>query len=104
MSNILATFLIQLRIRFYASGEAEELRRRDEEEMLKRRDMARRRIENHLNQHGGDLSLLMRDGPPSDMRCVQLTQWGSDDDYVKTARTNLPLPMKNEVLIKSYAW
>lgn len=65
---------------------------------------ARRRVDNHLNQHGGDLSLLIQDGIPIDMRCVQLNNWGSNDDYIKTARVPLQLPMKNEVLIKTHSW
>lgn len=84
--------------------EAEKLRRRLEEDYHKRLEESKLRVDNHLSQHGGDLSLLIKDGIPVDMRCVQLMQWGSNDDYVKTARVPLPLPMKDEVLIKSYSW
>lgn len=80
------------------------MRRRDDEEFQKRLNEAKRRVDNHLQEHGGNLSLLIKDGIPAEVRCVQLVQWGTDNNNIRTVRVPLQLPMKDEVLIKSYAW
>lgn len=81
----------------------QELRRRDEEEHHRKQQEVRKRIDHHLNTHGGDLSLLLSERVPNDVKCVQLTGFGLNKN-IQTARVPLPLPLKHEVLIRSYSW
>lgn len=81
----------------------QELRRRDEEEYHRKQQDVRKRIDQHLSQNGGDLSLLLSERVPNDVKCVQLTSFGLDKN-IHTTRVPLPLPMKHEVLIRTFSW
>ncbi|XP_057378558.2 synaptic vesicle membrane protein VAT-1 homolog-like [Daphnia carinata] len=82
--------------------EVHELRRRDEEEHRRKQRSALNRFEQHLNQNGGDLSpILTQPRLPTEMRCIQLTSFGLGKN-INVAKIQLPLPMKHEVLIRSY--
>lgn len=87
----------------FAVGEMQELRRRDEEEYHSKQQEIRKKIDHHLAQHGGDLSMLLSERVPNDVKCIQLTGFGPSKN-IQTARIPLPLPMKHEVLIRSYSW
>lgn len=88
----------------YFVEEMQELRRRDEEEYHRKQQDVRKRIDQHLAQNGGDLSLLLSERVPNDVKCVQLTSFGLVDKNIHTTRVPLPLPMKHEVLIRTYSW
>ncbi|KZS11912.1 Synaptic vesicle membrane VAT-1-like protein [Daphnia magna] len=83
--------------------EVRELRRRDEEEHHRKQRSALNRFEQHLNQNGGDLSpILSQPCLPTEMRCIQLTNFGLGKN-INVAKIQLPLPMRHEVLIRSYS-
>ena len=85
-------------------GEIEKLRRRDEEECHRKQQYIRSRIDQHLSQNGGDMSLLLSQHTvPKEVKCVQLTRFGETKN-IHTDKVPLPLPMKYEVLIRSHSW
>ena len=47
--------------------------------------------------------LFSSDPVPLDIKCIQLTSFGSSKN-METVRVRLPLPMRNEVLIRTYSW
>ena len=62
------------------------------------------KIEQHLAKYGGDMSMLLASKPiPSKMKCIILTSFGLSKN-INTATLPLVLPVKNEVLIRSYSW
>jgi hypothetical protein len=84
--------------------EIEELRRRDEEECRLKQQYVRSRIDQHLIQNGGDLSLLLSQHTvPNEVKCVQLTRFGQTKN-IQSDKVPLPLPMKGDVLIRSHSW
>ena len=89
-------------------GEIEKLRRRDEEECRRKQIYIRSRIDQHLSQNGGDLSLLLSQHTvPNEVKCVQLTRFSQTKNISKNIRTDkvpLPLPIKDQVLIRSHSW
>ena len=89
-------------------GEIEKLRRRDEEECHRKQIYIRSRIDQHLSQNGGDLSLLLSQHTvPNEVKCVQLTRFAQTKNISKNIRTDkvpLPLPIKDQVLIRSHSW
>ncbi|XP_057378830.1 synaptic vesicle membrane protein VAT-1 homolog-like [Daphnia carinata] len=82
--------------------EMQELRRRDEEEYHRKQQEVRNRIDLHLRQNGGDLSLLLSQRIPNEVNCIQLSSFGTSKN-VQTAKIQLPLPMNNEVLIRAHS-
>ncbi|XP_046632252.1 synaptic vesicle membrane protein VAT-1 homolog-like [Daphnia pulicaria] len=83
--------------------EIEELRRRDEEECRLKQQFVRSRIDQHLIQNGGDLSLLLSQHTvPNEVKCVQLTRFGQTKN-IQSDKVPLPLPMKGDVLIRSHS-
>ncbi|XP_046444248.1 synaptic vesicle membrane protein VAT-1 homolog-like [Daphnia pulex] len=82
--------------------EMRKLRERDEEEFHKKQQEIRRRIDNHLNQHGGDLAHLFSQHVPNEVNCVQLTSFGVSKN-VHTTKIPLPLPLNHEILIRAYS-
>lgn len=96
-------FFLNIGFCYVSLGEMQELRRRDEEEYHRNQQDVRKRIEQHLNQNGGDLSLLLSQRVPHEVKCVQLTGFGLGKN-IQTTKVPLPLPMKHEVLIRTFSW
>lgn len=85
------------------TGEIEELRRKDEEEYHQQQLRTKENIQKHINLHGGDLSLLLSHPVPAQIKCVQLANFGTSKN-IHTVRCPLPLPVKQEVLIRTFSW
>jgi hypothetical protein len=80
-----------------------KLRQRDEEEYHRKQQEIRRRIDQHLNQNGGDLSHLLSEHVPNEVNCIQLNSYGQSKN-MNTIKVPLPLPLRHEVLIRSHSW
>ena len=79
------------------------MRRRDQEKYHQEQVESKQKIQEHVDSHGGDLSLLLSHPVPSQVKCVQLDSFGTSKN-VHTVKCPLPLPSKNEVLIRTYSW
>lgn len=80
-----------------------ELLLHDSEEYHREQRNIRLKIEEHQSKYGGDVSLLLQSKTiPISMKCITLKSFGPSKN-IHTTRIPLVLPVKNEVLIRSYS-